>query len=260
MPESPFLRSTARTTFSPAPRPLWTPQALFFGGFGAWYDPSDLSTLFQDSAATTPVTADNQPVGCMRDKSGNGVHLLQATSGARPTWRAGGNGAAPYLSFDGTDDWLLAMFSDQATMGFAAVSGLATDTSTTRVAMQVSATTLADSFYQAFVNTTPLVVSQIRGLASAVRAQSTGAVGTAGNTASAKLVSTDLATYVDGGSAATATNAWPEANLTKISLGANTSGAFFWQGRLYGAVMVQRTLSATEIARAQEYMRRRYAA
>jgi hypothetical protein len=35
---------------------------------GAWYDPSDLSTLFQDSAGTTPVTAVEQPVGLMLDK------------------------------------------------------------------------------------------------------------------------------------------------------------------------------------------------
>ncbi|PJK29972.1 hypothetical protein [Minwuia thermotolerans] len=43
---------------------------LFAGGEeGAWYDPSDLSTLFQDSVGTTPVTADGDPVGLMLDKS-----------------------------------------------------------------------------------------------------------------------------------------------------------------------------------------------
>ena len=34
-----------------------------------WYDPSDLSTLYQDSVGTTPVTAVGQPVGLMLDKS-----------------------------------------------------------------------------------------------------------------------------------------------------------------------------------------------
>jgi hypothetical protein len=34
-----------------------------------FYDPSDLTTLFQDSAGTTPVTAPNQTVGLMLDKS-----------------------------------------------------------------------------------------------------------------------------------------------------------------------------------------------
>lgn len=36
---------------------------------GAWFDPSDLSTLFQDAAGTTPVTAVEQPVGLWLDKS-----------------------------------------------------------------------------------------------------------------------------------------------------------------------------------------------
>ena len=36
---------------------------------GAFYDPSDMSTLFQDSAGTVPVTAVEQPVGLILDKS-----------------------------------------------------------------------------------------------------------------------------------------------------------------------------------------------
>ena len=36
---------------------------------GAWYDPSNIDTLFQDSAGTTPVTTTGQPVGLMLDKS-----------------------------------------------------------------------------------------------------------------------------------------------------------------------------------------------
>ena len=36
---------------------------------GVWYDPSDLTTLFQNSAGTTPVTAVDQPVGLILDKS-----------------------------------------------------------------------------------------------------------------------------------------------------------------------------------------------
>ena len=51
---------------------------------GAWYDPSDMSTLFQDSAGTTPVTAVERPVGRMLDKSGRGNHATQATTTKRP--------------------------------------------------------------------------------------------------------------------------------------------------------------------------------
>jgi hypothetical protein len=79
------------------------PQSLFSTGLaGAWYDPSDLSTLFQDSAGTTPVTASGQPVGKMLDKSGNGNHVIQATAAARPLLVVASS--LYYLQFDGVDD------------------------------------------------------------------------------------------------------------------------------------------------------------
>ena len=58
------------------------------GEQGVWYDPSDLSTLFQDAAGTIPVTGVEQPVGLMLDKSGRGNHASQATTTARPILRA----------------------------------------------------------------------------------------------------------------------------------------------------------------------------
>lgn len=70
---------------------------------GVWFDPSDISTLFQDSAGTTPVTAAGQPVGLMMDKSGRGNHATQATSASRPTYQVDSAGR-PYISFDGVDD------------------------------------------------------------------------------------------------------------------------------------------------------------
>lgn len=54
------------------------------GEQGVWFDPSDISTLFQDAAGTIPVTGVEQPVGLMLDKSGNGKHASQATTTARP--------------------------------------------------------------------------------------------------------------------------------------------------------------------------------
>ena len=48
----------------------FSPASLFAAGEpGVWYDPSDFSTMFQDSAGTTPVTAVEQPVGLLLDKS-----------------------------------------------------------------------------------------------------------------------------------------------------------------------------------------------
>lgn len=49
---------------------VYSPNKLFASSEpGVWYDPSDLTTLFQDNLGTTPVTAPNQPVGLMLDKS-----------------------------------------------------------------------------------------------------------------------------------------------------------------------------------------------
>lgn len=67
----------------------FTPKQLFWAGEkGVWYDPSDMSTLWQDSARTTAVTAVEQPVGCIDDKSGNGVNATQSTSASRPVLSA----------------------------------------------------------------------------------------------------------------------------------------------------------------------------
>jgi len=67
---------------------VFTPASLFAGGIaGAWYGPSDLSTLFQDSAGTTPVTTAGQPVGLMLDNSGRANHAVQAIAAARPIYQ-----------------------------------------------------------------------------------------------------------------------------------------------------------------------------
>jgi hypothetical protein len=55
---------------------------------GVWYDPSDFTTLFQDAAGTIPVTAVEQPVGRINDKSGRGNHASQSTATSRPVLSA----------------------------------------------------------------------------------------------------------------------------------------------------------------------------
>jgi len=58
----------------------FSPASLFAAGEqGAWYDPSDFTTMFQDSTGVTPVTAVEQTVGLILDKSKNGV----GTNGAK---------------------------------------------------------------------------------------------------------------------------------------------------------------------------------
>lgn len=84
------------------------PRALLFsnGEAGVWYDPSDLSTMFTDTAGTTPATV-GDPVARINDKSGNDIHATQATTAKRPILRQTPTGEY-YLEFDGVDDTLTA--------------------------------------------------------------------------------------------------------------------------------------------------------
>lgn len=84
----------------------FTPLSLFSAGEqGFYYDPSDFSTLFQDTAGTVPVTAVGQSVARINDKSGRGNHATQSNASQQPILRQ--NGSLYYLEFDGTDDFLV---------------------------------------------------------------------------------------------------------------------------------------------------------
>ena len=58
-----FMTATAGGGLANYPRSLFSANEQ-----GIWLDPSDFSTLFQDAAGTTPVTALGQPVGLALDK------------------------------------------------------------------------------------------------------------------------------------------------------------------------------------------------
>lgn len=83
------------------------------GEEGVWYDTSDISTLFQDSAGTTPITASGQTIGFVRDKSGNGLNATQATTAARPSYIVDADGA--FIQHDPVDDALTVTLPDMGT-------------------------------------------------------------------------------------------------------------------------------------------------
>lgn len=85
----------------------FSPLALFAAGeVGAWYDPNDLTTVFQDAAGTTP-GAVGSVVGLVRDKSGRGNHATQATTTSKTILRLNATTGAHYLECDGVDDFLV---------------------------------------------------------------------------------------------------------------------------------------------------------
>jgi hypothetical protein len=80
-----------------------------------WLDATDLTTLFQDTGATSPVTAPGQSVARWNDKSGNNNHATQATGTAQPTCQTG------YLAFDAGDS-LASLAIDYSQLTVAAVA------------------------------------------------------------------------------------------------------------------------------------------
>lgn len=91
---------TEEVEVSGEPPVEFTPADLFSSGqVGGWYDSTDISTLFQDSARTIPVTTAGQAIGGVADKSGNGLHLVVDTGSI--TYEVDGNGVG-YVNFNGS--------------------------------------------------------------------------------------------------------------------------------------------------------------
>lgn len=87
-----------------APTPTLDDQvaAILFGTTGFALDPQDLTTLSQNIAGTTPVTADGQPIGRFASKWGTAPEVWTSLNdgAARPVLGSGG------LLYDGVDDFL----------------------------------------------------------------------------------------------------------------------------------------------------------
>lgn len=99
----PIFNGVMGNTFNPiAGVDAWSPLSL--SGLVWWNDIYDMSTMYQDIAGTTPVTASGDPVGRIIDASGNAYVFVASLDARRPTWNT--DGTYCWLDFDGTDDCL----------------------------------------------------------------------------------------------------------------------------------------------------------
>jgi len=226
-------------------RGRFSPSRLFRAGeAGAWYDPSDLASMAQDSAGTMAASV-GQPVGMLRDKSGRGNHAVQASANARPVLRQDGGGRL-YLEFDGVDDFLRAAFTcPQPWDRVAAIR-------------QLSWTNIDRVFGAAGAGHYGALVQE--GASPELRLYDGAAGGAAANAGLAVGV-TNVVTerHHDAGS---------RLAIGRGAYTAGTSGALLPGGvtiagsapgyhghiRLYGLVMIARALSDAETARLRRYM------
>jgi hypothetical protein len=75
-------------------------------GLKAWYDFSDISTLFQGVNLSSVVTADTNPIYSVADLSGRQFHLSNNGGTVRPLYRTGIINGRSVARFDNVDDWL----------------------------------------------------------------------------------------------------------------------------------------------------------
>jgi hypothetical protein len=234
----------------------WSPAALFAASeAGAWYDPSDLATVWQDSAGTTPGAVDS-PVGRIDDKSGNANHWMQASAAARPMLRQDGSGNY-YLERDGVDDVLdsTAGFTLQAGWTLAAAASFAagTDTATRGIITLKASTT--DYFILGLRQSIAEARSALRGAAGSpavALTTATGGTGTYPDAAPAVNVSRLQSLSHDirrnGITLDSEATAWDSQAIGGAQLSFGSNQAFdVIPASLYAAVALQRVASPAEL-------------
>lgn len=91
---SPANPATPKGAFSP----------LSIAGLQLWLDASDSTTLFTDSAGSTPATADGDVVGRWADKSGNTRHATQSDGTKKPALKLALENGRNAIQFDVSND------------------------------------------------------------------------------------------------------------------------------------------------------------
>lgn len=245
---------------------------MLFGSseVGVMYDPSDLTSMFQDSTGTTPVTAVGDPVGKILDKSGRGNHATQSTSTARPVLQQDSNGRY-YLAFDGTDDFLVTSsinFTGTDKMSVFAGVYKGQDAATAIIAeLSADSTGNAGTFYMTAPSSggaTDARFAVIDGVAAAVTADKTSGyttglsvlAGTSDNSANTVQLrfNATLAQLTSTVQAATVFDSAP------IYIGMRGGTTLPFNGRIYSLIVRGAFSDAAQIAAVEAYVNSKTAA
>lgn len=242
----------------------FTPGALFRRNEqGLWYDLADMSTLFQDTAGTVPVTAVGQPVGLIRDKSGRGNHLQ--AMGTPGTLQA--DGTRRYV--DGIADGYATQPMNMTGNGQLTVCAGIRKTTDAAIAIVVEFSGNLNTSNGAWYIAAPIEGGQagLSFVAKGTNAQYLDSVGLAAPinavvTAQADLLTPFTNMRVNG--VQTATTAGDLGGGTfgnwQMYVGRRGSGGNNFPGRLYALVVRGAASSPSEVAAVETYMNGRTAA
>ena len=243
----------------------FSPLSLFANGEqGVWYDPSDLTTVFQQdgTTATIPWTSgdilDANRVGKLVDKSGNGKDALQTTLSKCPALKY--VGGLYYLEFDGIDDGL-----QTASIDFSSSDAMSVFTGVRKEADETSV--VAEISDNAGTNAGAFRFGSISGdkWRYSVRVDSTVNLNANSYTAPQTNVVTGLNDFsdpvttirVDGAEIATSANSPGTGNFGDhaLNLGARGNGSsLHLDGRIYSVVVRNVLSNANDIALTEAYV------
>jgi len=230
---------------------------------GFAYDFSDMSTMFQDTAGTIPVTAVDQLVARVNDLSSNGNHLIQSTSESRPILKQDAKGY--YLQFDGTNDFM-------QTSGTVNLSGLSLFTafaslSKDRAAPEIIFET-SENYNEnlgamiLYFDTNKITVStrgvgtSPSGYASVDVATTTGGVFT--NQANLAAVSNKITTFRKDGVSQTMTGRLDNTSQTltnqTLYVGARAGTSLYLQTKFRALVCIGKTVTTTDMERLENLL------
>jgi hypothetical protein len=229
------------------------------GEQGIWLDPSDFSTMYQDAAGTTPVTAVGQSVGLVKDKSGRGNNASQATAGNRPVLQRDAAGLY-YLAFNGTSSALsTASVNFTATDKMTAWSGvrkLSDAAAAILVELSVSSSANAGSFAILAPNS---AISNFAARAGGTVSVSTNSTSVAPETMVLGVVDNisgpELTIRKNGigvGTAVTTQGTGTFGNYP-LYIGARAGTSLFLNGNLYSLVMRGASSTAAQLASGEAY-------
>lgn len=240
----------AGTLMTPDGRPVhavsglgFNPASLFAASdAGAWYDPSDLSSMYQDSAGTTAAVV-GQPVGKLNDKSGNANHAIMGTAALRPILRQD-TGGKYYLEFDGVDDYLRATFT--IAQPWDRVSALRQTTWTSGDFLFGGVTANAGVLFETGATPQINIFDGTVGPASTGLAVGANGVITERHDGLNSRLAVNNAAYVVGNTGITLPGG--------LTIAATTTGGSAANIRFYGTTMIGRALTDAEIANLRSYM------
>ena len=236
------MRGTAAKSFGQYRRAniSWTPKILFSASeVGAWYDPSDPTTVWQNSARTVPALVDDL-IGAIDDKSGNGHHALQFVTAKRPILRT--SGGLWYLDFDGINDGISSNFG----VTLAQPNHIFVSTRFTGVTGRFLYTGVASGVSNSLFSNSDLWTL------SAGSQKNTAAAVTAADVVLSTLFTTNSVLRVNGVSIAPVSAGTD--SLTGVTIGESFSATLPGEFRLYGLVVNNRELTGSDLAGLEDYL------